>query len=146
MSALTGHQWPSREEWQADAEHAERTRCFPSERVSSRLGDYASDEERAGLADRAKRARSALYQIAKAAQDPDSTVDGSEWRHVRWVMRQLDELEDRHGRAAEEATEKAVAEEISRRDTDTAWQKELARRAAIEHYLADPLARFGEPS
>lgn len=130
--------WPSREEWQAAAEHDVRAGYanYPDDFASRRLDDYTTADERAELVAAAKRARSALFRIAKQAATEGSPLPSlSDVIQVRDVVRRLNNLADRHNQAAEQTVNEAVAAEIANRATEEGWQKHLAYREYMDDYL-----------
>ena len=66
--------WPTREEWAAKAEHAERTSCFTWQRVSSEpgmwLSDDALDAARTLAKEIVKATRTALTRAGRADERP----------------------------------------------------------------------------
>lgn len=64
--------WPTREEWQAKAEHAARTSCFAHERVSNDPSDWLTDQELSdGHALAAKVVRATRTALGKAGRAND---------------------------------------------------------------------------
>jgi hypothetical protein len=64
--------WPTREEWQAKAEHAARTSCFAHERVSDNPADWLTAQELAdGHALAAKVVRATRTALGKAGRGDD---------------------------------------------------------------------------
>lgn len=64
--------WPTREEWQAKAEHAARTSCFAHERVSDDPSDWLSGQELAdGHSLAAKVVRATRIALGKAGRGND---------------------------------------------------------------------------
>jgi predicted transcriptional regulator len=157
-------EWPTREQWQEKAEQAERTSCFPRQRVSSAPADWlTTDEMDEACKLSAKLVRATRIALGKAgrtgerydmndwnrrALDEDADVDdvaGGWWQIARYArsVEVQPEFADRltvlaesmrraRDEAAEESTEKAVAEAVARRATDAGWERELQRRARIE--------------
>lgn len=140
--------WPTREEWQAKAEQAERTSCFPHQRVSSNPTDWLSaDEVDEGRKLAAKLVRAARIALGKAdrvaerhdmndwnrqATDEDADVDDvtSGWWQIARYARSVDvqpETADRLAALAEQMrqTRDAAASEA----TERAVAKVVAARA-----------------
>jgi hypothetical protein len=137
--------WPSREEWQAKAEHAERTSCFARQRVSSDPADWLTAEEldegkkaaaklvRAtrialGKADRVAD-RYTLNQYNRDATEEDADVDAiaSGWWQIARIARSVETL-------PELADRLTVLSEKMRQARDTA--AEAAEEAAIAKAVA----------
>lgn len=71
--------WPTREEWQAEAEQSERTSCFPRQRVSSDPTDWISaDEMDEGRKLAAKLVRATRIALGKADRVADR-YDMNDW-------------------------------------------------------------------
>ncbi|MFJ8677295.1 hypothetical protein [Streptomyces sp. NPDC093589] len=140
--------WPTRDEWQAKAEQAERTSCFPRQRVSSTPTDWlATAEAEEGRKLAAKLVRATRIALGKAdraadrydmndwnrrAADEDADVDdvASGWWQVARYARSAEVQRE----AADRLTELAEAmrqarDEAAEKATDKAVAEVVARRA-----------------
>jgi hypothetical protein len=121
----------TRQQWQEAAEYDVRTACFPSERVSSCLADWLTGDDRENLAYHAKRARAELFQIMKNPGD----ITVNDWQNIRMAARILAEAVATCETAGLDAQQAAIEKETARRQTDEAWERELAERERIRNYL-----------
>lgn len=142
-----GREWPTREQWAADAEKAVRTACYPSQRVSSKVADWADEAERAQLAHVAGNARLGMSRVASMLREGReflelSDVDTEMSRVHTWI-RQWEAIQNRATAAAEVAVEAAIATQVAYRQTDEAWAKELRRREEIDEYFAGNVFKEG---
>lgn len=145
VEAIRTINWPSREEWQAKAERAERTSCFTRQRVSSDPADWLTpDELIEGKKAAAKLVRPARIALGKADQvherytlnqyyrdaaEEDADVDAvaSGWWQVARIARSVDILPDLADRLT------ALSERM-RQARDTA--AETAEEAAVAKVIA----------
>lgn len=138
--------WPTREEWQAKAEHAARTSRFARERVSSDPADWISAEEmtegrelasklvratRVALG-RAGRAgeRPSLNQWNRDAVDEYATIDdvASGWWQIARYARSVDVLLD----AADRLTALAESMRQARDAAGNASEEQAVAKAVAE--------------
>lgn len=137
--------WPTREEWQANAEQAERTSCFPRQRVSADPADWLTgDEMEEGRQLAAKLVRATRIALGKAdraadrydmndwnrrATDEDADVDdvASGWWQVARYARSVDVQ-------SEAADRLAALAEVMRQARDAAGEE------ATEHAVAKVVA------
>ncbi|MDX2658344.1 hypothetical protein PV402_39860 [Streptomyces scabiei] len=135
--------WPTREEWQAKAEHAARTSCFTRERVSSDPADWISAEEMTegrklaaklvratrtalGKAGRAGE-RPALNQWNRDAIDEDADVDdvASGWWQIARYARSVEVVPE----AADRLTALAEAMRQARDEASSAAEEQAVAKA-----------------
>lgn len=140
--------WPSREEWQAKAEQAERTSCFPRQRVSSDPSNWlTASEMEEGRKLSAKLVRATRIALGKAdrlndrydmndwnrrAIDEDADVDdvASGWWQVARYARSAEVQPESAGRLTELADAMRQARDAAAEEaTEKAAVEAVARRA-----------------
>lgn len=137
--------WPTREEWQAKAEQAERTSCFPRQRVSSDPAHWlAADEMDEGRKLAAKLVRATRIALGKADRAADR-YDMNDWNR-----RAVDEDADvddvasgwwqiaRYARSAEVAPE--MADRLTTLSESMRQRRDTAAAAAEEQAVAKTVA------
>jgi hypothetical protein len=110
--------WPSREEWVAEAEHFTRTQCHTWQRVSDEPSDWLTtaelDEARSLTTAIIKAARTALTRVGRGAERADLNAYGREaaqddadvsaltysWTHIVRIARSVDAAPDEIQRLA----------------------------------------------
>jgi hypothetical protein len=131
---MSTREWPSREQWQADAEKSVRQACYPRERVSDQVANWADTDERAQLAHVARQARLGAGRVARLIEQDGTRLDDiqRELYDVHRLLRFWEPVQERAGVAADQAVEEAVAAEIERRKTDEAWERQLRWRDQVD--------------
>lgn len=138
--------WPTREEWAARAEHAERTSCYTWQRVSSEPSAWLSDTELTearALAVKVVRAtRTALTRAGRADERPtlngygrDAAIDWAEindltynWGQIASIARSVEAAPEQVARLSELCTQ------MTQRRDDAA---KAAEDAAIARTVAE---------
>lgn len=139
--------WPSREEWAAKAEHAERTSCFTHERVNSDPSEWLTAQELTeGRSLAAKVVRATRIALGKAGRGNDryalndanrraitdyATFDDVAygWAEIARTARSVDvlsEATERLGALAEKM--RTVRDEAAQAAEDKAVVEAIARR------------------
>ncbi|MGW2010917.1 hypothetical protein [Streptomyces nigrescens] len=140
--------WPTRDEWQAKAEEAERTSCFPRQRVSADPADWLTademDEGRKLAAKLVRATRIALGKVNRAtdrydmndwnrrAVDVDADVDdvASGWWQVARYARSVDVQPEAADRLTALAGAMRQARDVAAGEaTEQAVAKAVAARA-----------------
>ncbi|WP_149563839.1 hypothetical protein [Streptomyces cacaoi] len=138
--------WPTREEWQAQAEQAERTSCFSHQRVSSDPASWlTADEMSEGRKLAAKVVRATRLALGKAgrvneryslndynrrALGEDASVNdvAGGWWHIARIARSVEVMPD----AADKLT--TLAEKMRQ-------ERDAAGEAAQKEAVAEAIAR-----
>lgn len=131
---MTAREWPTREQWQDDAEKSVRQACYPHQRVSDQVADWADTDEREQLAHVARQARLGASRVARLLErDGVRLADVErELTDVHRLLRFWKPVQERAAAAANQAVEDAVAAEVERRQTDEAWERQLRWRDQVD--------------
>jgi hypothetical protein len=128
--------YPNRKTWQANAARDTLQACYPHQRISPLLADHTDAEQRAGIAQGARHARTGLTRIVRLLDGPPGSVRvddvQDQLRVVHLLLARWKRITDHIDQTALVATDAAVDAEVARRGTDLAWEQELVRRAAID--------------
>jgi hypothetical protein len=130
----TSADWPSREQWAADAERSVRQSCYAIQRVSGSLSSWADDDERAQLVHIARNARLGSSRIVRVLERPSDVCLDDISHHLgelHRLIRAWDSVLARAREAAQKSEDEAVALQVEYRRTEVAWSAELSRCAMI---------------
>lgn len=137
--------WPSREEWAANAEHHARTQCYTWQHVSAEPTDWLTptelDEARALTVAVVKATRTALTRAGRGNERPDLNAHSREaaqdWNDVNTLTFCWGQIA-RIARSVEAAPEKV--ERLAALSTQMIDNRDKAAQAAEDKAVADAIA------